>query len=68
MALSATATVFPLVLPALSDLEISRPLILYVFLPVLIFESAFNLDPRLLRQNLGPVLTLAAPGLLLSTL
>jgi len=26
---------------------------------VLIFESAFNLDPRLLRQNLGPVLILA---------
>lgn len=66
--LSSTAAVFPRVFPTLSDLEISPPLILYVFLPVLIFESAFNLDPRLLRQNLGPVLTLAVPGLLLSTL
>jgi monovalent cation:H+ antiporter, CPA1 family len=66
--LSSTATVFPRVFPSLVDLEISPALILYVFLPVLIFESAFNLDPRLLRQNLGPVLTLAVPGLLLSTL
>jgi Na+:H+ antiporter len=56
-------------LPQLSlrDLEISPALILYVFLPVLIFESAFNLHGRLLRQNLSPVLTLAIPGLLLST-
>ncbi|MCM3904919.1 MAG: cation:proton antiporter [Pyrinomonadaceae bacterium] len=68
LALSSTATVFPQVLPAMGDLEISPALILYVFLPVLIFESAFNLDPRLLRQNIGTVLTLAVPGLLLSTL
>jgi CPA1 family monovalent cation:H+ antiporter len=67
-ALSAAALVFPRIFPALRDLEISPALILFVFLPVLIFESAFNLDPRLLRQNLGPVLTLAVPGLLLSTL
>jgi CPA1 family monovalent cation:H+ antiporter len=52
---------------SLRDLEISPALILYVFLPVLIFESAFNLHGRLLRQNLSPVLTLAIPGLLLST-
>jgi monovalent cation:H+ antiporter, CPA1 family len=68
LGLSSTASVFPRVIPALRDLEISPALILYVFLPVLIFESAFNLDPRLLRQNLGAVLTLAVPGLLLSTL
>jgi CPA1 family monovalent cation:H+ antiporter len=66
--LSSAATVFPRVIPALGEFEISPELILYVFLPVLIFESAFNLDPRLLRQNLGPVLMLAVPGLLLSTL
>ena len=66
--LSSTYTFFPRVFPALHDLEISPALILYVFLPVLIFESAFNLDPRLLRQNLGPVLALAVPGLLVSTL
>jgi CPA1 family monovalent cation:H+ antiporter len=66
--LSSTYIFFPRVFPSLHDLEISPALILYVFLPVLIFESAFNLDPRLLRQNFGPVLTLAVPGLLVSTL
>ncbi len=66
--LSSTYTFFPGIFPSLHDLQISPALILYVFLPVLIFESAFNLDPRLLRQNLGPVLTLAVPGLLVSTL
>src|SRR5262245_61723631 len=66
--LSSTYSFFPRIFPSLHDLDISPALILYVFLPVLIFESAFNLDPRLLRQNLGPVLTLAVPGLLVSTL
>jgi CPA1 family monovalent cation:H+ antiporter len=51
----------------LNELQISPDLILYVFLPTLIFESTLNLDPRSLRHNLGPILTLAVPGLLLST-
>jgi CPA1 family monovalent cation:H+ antiporter len=65
--LSLSVKLFPHFVPSLRDLEISPALILYVFLPVLIFESAFNLHGRLLRQNLSPVLTLAIPGLLLST-
>lgn len=63
--LSLSVRMFPQL--SLRDLQISPALILYVFLPVLIFESAFNLHGRLLRQNLSPVLTLAVPGLLLST-
>lgn len=51
----------------LGRIDISPDLILYVFLPTLIFESAFNLDARQLRQNLWPVLLLAVPGLLMST-
>ncbi|NIR61662.1 MAG: sodium:proton antiporter, partial [Gammaproteobacteria bacterium] len=43
-------------------------LVFYVFLPVLIFESAFNIDPRLLRANLIPVLVLAIPLMLVSVL
>ncbi len=39
----------------------------FVLLPTLIFEAAFNLDARALRENLTGVLTLAVPGLLLST-
>ncbi len=54
-------------LEILHELEISPELILYVFLPALIFESTLHLDPRSLRHNMGPILTLAIPGLLLST-
>lgn len=57
----------PHLLGPLHELTLSPDLILYVFLPTLIFESAFNLDVRQLRQNLLSVLTLAVPGLLLST-
>ena len=51
----------------LQSLSLSPDLILYVFLPTLIFESAFNLNARQLWQNIIPILTLAVPGLLLST-
>jgi CPA1 family monovalent cation:H+ antiporter len=68
MGLSYVAGSHPQFLPAWHDLELSPALILYVFLPSLIFEAAFNLDARELRDNLGPVLVLAVPGLLLSTL
>ena len=66
--LASLGGMLPGVAPSLAEFKVSPALILYVFLPVLVFESAFNLDPRLLRQNLGSVMTLAVPGLLLSTL
>ncbi len=53
--------------PLLNQLKISPDLILYVFLPTLIFESSLNLDSRLMRQNIAPIATLAIPGLLIST-
>ena len=54
-------------LAPLHEVTLSPELILFVFLPTLIFESAYALDGRLLSQNLAPVLSLAVPGLLLST-
>ncbi len=57
----------PLGAARLVDFHISPDIIFYVFLPSLIFESAFHLDARQLRDNLLPVLTLAVPGLLIST-
>ena len=48
-------------------LSLSHDLILFVLVPPLIFESALNLDGRLLIRNLSPIFLLAAPGLLLST-
>ncbi len=54
-------------LEPLGEVALSPDMILFVFLPTLIFESAFNLNARLLSQNMAPMLTLAVPGLLLST-
>jgi hypothetical protein len=42
-------------------------LILFVFLPILIFESAYNMEAREVIKNLLPITVLALPGLLLST-
>jgi len=55
------------ILEPIREVALSPEIILFVFLPTLIFESAFNLDSRLLSRNMAAVLTLAAPGLLLST-
>ncbi|MCZ6852299.1 MAG: cation:proton antiporter [Gammaproteobacteria bacterium] len=57
----------PLFLTSLVDFHISPDVIMFVFLPTLIFESSLHLDARQLRRNLLPVLTLAIPGLLIST-
>jgi CPA1 family monovalent cation:H+ antiporter len=42
-------------------------LILFVFLPILVFESAYNMEARQVIKNLLPITVLALPGLLLST-
>ena len=46
--------------------ESFQELILYVFLPVLIFESAFKVNPKSLARDLLSILVLAIPVLLLS--
>ena len=56
------------VLEPIRNLDIPASVIFFVFLPTLVFEEALNMDARDLRENLGPVLMLAIPGLLLSTL
>lgn len=68
MLLSYLATTYPEQLHLIKALELSPELILFVFLPTLIFESTFNLDTAQLRHNIDEVLSLAIPGLLLSTL
>ena len=47
--------------------EISPHLILFVFLPTLIFESAFAMEVHLFRRMFLQIATLAVPGLMLST-
>lgn len=67
IALSYLAEGGPGFLRPIVDYQISPEVILYIFLPALIFESAFNIEARQLRHNLLPILILAIPGLLLST-
>jgi len=52
---------------ALLEFQLTPDLVLFLFLPALIFESAFNLDARQLLKELPPVLVLAILALLLST-
>lgn len=48
-------------------LSTSHDIIMYILLPVLIFEAALNINTRLLFKNLKPILILAIPGLIIST-
>jgi CPA1 family monovalent cation:H+ antiporter len=64
--ISALAPYVP-VLDLLAGFELTPELVLFVFLPTLIFESAHNLKVRQLQSNILPVLMLAVPGLLIST-
>lgn len=52
----------------LSTLRLSADLTIFVLVPALLFEAAFNIDSRRLLDNLWPILVLAVPVLLCSTL
>ena len=47
--------------------DLSPDLILFVFLPALVFESAFAIDVHTFRKSIGPIMLLAVPALLLAT-
>jgi len=55
-------------LEVINQVHITPELVLFIFLPALIFESGLNLNARQLVRDMGPVLTLAVPALLFSTL
>jgi len=67
IALSALSGQFE-ALQALHHFRLTPELVLFLFLPALVFESALNLDARQLLKDLIPVLTLAIPAMLLSCL
>ncbi|MCK5898654.1 MAG: cation:proton antiporter [Methylococcales bacterium] len=52
----------------LQQFHLTPDIVLFIFLPALIFESALSLDARALLKNLIPVVMLAIPGMLLSAL
>ncbi|MCG8672973.1 MAG: sodium:proton antiporter [Pseudomonadales bacterium] len=43
-------------------------LVLHVFVPVLVFESAYNMHEKVLLKNLGSVLFLAIPAMVISAI
>jgi CPA1 family monovalent cation:H+ antiporter len=49
------------------QIELTPELILALFVPPLVFEAAFHLDLGELRRNLPSILTLAVPGVILTT-
>ena len=55
-------------LPLLPRVHLTENLILYIFLPALIFDAALSLDVRSLVKNLVPILILAVPGIVFATL
>ncbi|MFT6915776.1 MAG: NhaP-type Na+/H+ or K+/H+ antiporter [Motiliproteus sp.] len=64
--LSDSLPAFHQVLQSVTHLD--PHLILFLFLPTLIFESAYSLEPHLLRRALPQVALLALPGMLISAL
>lgn len=55
-------------LAPLRSLSLSPELLVYLFLPTLLFDAAFTIDTRSLRQNIVPVLGLAIPAVAISFL
>jgi Na+:H+ antiporter len=49
-------------------IELTSEIILALFVPPIVFEAAFHIGLDRLRQNLLPILVLAVPGVLLTTL
>jgi CPA1 family monovalent cation:H+ antiporter len=51
-----------------AKIELTPELILALFVPPLVFEAAFHVEYRLLRENLVPLIALAVPGVVITTL
>lgn len=54
--------------PLLPNVHLNPDVVLFLFLPALLFEGAWNVDVKQLTANWLSVLLLAVPGLLLSVL
>ncbi|MBZ0106610.1 MAG: sodium:proton antiporter [Sulfuricella denitrificans] len=50
----------------ITSFHLTSELLFYIFLPILIFESAFNMNIRKIGENIGAISALAIVGLLVS--
>lgn len=66
IALARLSELWPPLAP-LQQFHLTPDLVLFIFLPALIFESGLSLNARQLVKDIVPVLTLAVPALLIST-
>lgn len=53
---------------AVGEVELTSAAFLYIFLPVLLFETALGVDVRRMMDDLGPILLLAIVAVLVCTL
>ncbi len=51
----------------IDELSLTPELLFYILLPILIFESAYNMNIRRVVENTAPILSLAIVSLLIST-
>src|SRR3954453_5312565 len=54
--------------PLKTTVSLTPDLILFILLPALLFESAYNLSFREVRENVRPIAFLAVPGVILTAL
>lgn len=52
----------------LFDFVLSSDIILFLFLPPIVFEAAFHINKRLMSETIAPILILAIPGVIFSAL
>ena len=67
LAVAFLADTHPALDHALKVLSFEPAVIMFIFIPILIFESAFKMNVPMLLRDLVPAFTLAGPGLLIST-
>jgi monovalent cation:H+ antiporter, CPA1 family len=48
----------------ISEIELSKEIIFFLFLPPLLFEGAINIEFSKLKENFRPILVLAFPGMI----
>lgn len=53
---------------AVGDVELTSAAFLYIFLPVLLFETALGVDVRRMMDDIGPILLLAIVAVLVCTI
>lgn len=55
-------------IPYFSDIKVTKEVIYDIFLPGLLFKSAYTFSPKALKNNAGIIATLSTVGLIMTTL